>query len=129
MPRFLLPLGMSLRSLYPSSTSSSSFPTLVNPVVEPLWMCWWFRGVPPQFPVVRPRVPAGVEPPKRRLREKKSLKRGRRHAIAEAVRPIPGSTVDQIALLKVISECGGWVEEGTQKNRVLTHQLLRRGNL
>lgn len=69
-------------------------------------MCWWFRGVPPHCPVVRPKVPAGVEPPKRREREKKSLKRGRRHAIAEAVRPMPGSTVDQIALFDGVS----WVD-------------------
>jgi hypothetical protein len=36
--------------------------------------------------------------PKRRERAKKVRKRGRRVAIAEAVRPIPGSTVDQMAL-------------------------------
>lgn len=45
----------------------------------------------------------GVEPPKSLERAKKVRKRGRRVAIAEATRPMPGSTVDQIALRGYVS--------------------------
>jgi hypothetical protein len=40
----------------------------------------------------------GSVEPKSLEREKKVRKRGRSVAIAEAARPIPGSTVDQMAL-------------------------------
>jgi hypothetical protein len=65
-----------------------------------------------------------VEEPRRREREKKVMKRGRRVASAEAVRPIPGSTVDPV---------DGWLglfggERGREKTNRSRRPRWRRGN-